>query len=567
MPALLFKPSPPSALRDEVSRQLSVLKGENWVRLGLTMFAYVLSTAFIPVWIALSCGVINLLADLVCVRDLGAYVRKGRTANYRRALVMVAVMEVAFCTSAGAVWMSQNEYAKAFAIGLVATTLIHVATVRSINLASGLVGLVSVTAVMVATAALYWLPSGQWHLFLVGLCATGGTLSYCATAVYATHTLHRATAEGRAEAQAANEAKGKFLAQISHELRTPLNAILGLSQTGQVRTSDPQLRDTLAVITDSARGLSVILDDILDMSALRMGQLPLRPAKASPHAVIDDTVTLFRPLALGCGTTILATLDATVPQWAIFDPNRFRQCLSNLISNAIKHTRSGKIRLAVRYAKGQLIVEISDTGPGIPPDRQCSIFEPFNQAASDVPGNGLGLAISRDLARQMQGDLVLQSTAPGRTVFCLSIGIAPAPIEADTALPAPTFPDLTGHKVLIVDDIATNRLVAASHLRLFRADLVEASSGLQALEQVRQGGISLVLLDVNMPGMDGNATLQAIRAQTAGLPHLPIIAMTALSPDADGMPTFLDAVDGLVTKPLTTEAMAMAITNALEQRE
>ncbi|MES2542621.1 MAG: ATP-binding protein, partial [Pseudomonadota bacterium] len=237
-----------------------------------------------------------------------------------------------------------------------------------------------------------------------------------------------------------------------------------------------------------------------------------------------------------------------VPPVVLIDSQRVRQCLGNLIGNALKHSTRGPVTVTVRHQRGRLQIDVADQGKGIPAAVQERVFEPFFRGSGDTPGVGLGLAISRAVARQMGGDLVLVPVAQG-TTFRLTVS---AP-EAEAAQATRGVADFRNRVILVVDDIATNRLVAAQLLVAAGARAVEAGSGPEALARLEQGGIDAVLLDLMMPGMDGQETLFRIREAHGR--RIPVVAMTAdvLSIRRDD--TLRERLDGFLPKPILPETL------------
>jgi two-component system, sensor histidine kinase len=242
----------------------------------------------------------------------------------------------------------------------------------------------------------------------------------------------------------------------------------------------------------------------------------------------------------------------------LIDGQRVRQCLGNLIGNALKHSSRGPVTVTVRYHRGRLQIDVADQGKGIPAALQERVFEPFFRGAGETPGVGLGLAISRAVARQMGGDLVLMPAAQG-TTFRLTI---PAP-EAEATQDARGLSDFRDRVILVVDDIATNRLVAAQLLLAAGARPVEAASGPEALARLEQGGIDAVLLDLMMPGMDGQETLFRIREAHGR--RIPVVAMTAdvLSIRRDD--TLRERLDGFLPKPILPETLREVLTQVMHR--
>jgi signal transduction histidine kinase len=549
-------------LHDELVRQHQVLSRKLLQRELLTIVAYALCCAFLPVWIPLLAWLAQTALENAGIHCLERFTLRGRKCHYILSIAALVVMECVISVNCGLIWLAPNAYGQPFSVGLIALSIIQLTTLRTIHLPFGLCGLAVICLGMVSIAAIDFVPGGQWIEFAMATTAILGGNAYCAMTMVASHSLHHASAMGKVDAQAANAAKERFLAQMSHELRTPLNAIIGLSQTERAQATSSRSRDNLAVITESAKGLSVILDDILDIAAIRAGKVMLRPTVASAGQTILAVANLFRPQAEARGLIFVPPQVDSLPPWARFDSNRLRQCLSNLLTNAIKHTPSGQIAVQVAYAASELRMDVSDSGPGIPADRQAKIFDPFNSAPSFVSGTGLGLSISRALARQMGGDLVLLSSGPTGSTFRLSLQIAPASPPHRPLSPA-ARPQLAGRRVLVVDDIASNRMVAASHLRLFGAEVVEAATGTEALDRLADGSIALVMLDKHMPQMDGLETLSAIRSLYRGTAAPPVMAMTASTGPAHEGDTFFAQVDGILSKPYTTEGLAAELLRLL----
>jgi two-component system, sensor histidine kinase len=342
-------------------------------------------------------------------------------------------------------------------------------------------------------------------------------------------------------------AKGRFLAQISHELRTPLNAVIGLGEI-EAAAATGASRQRLRTVVTSARDLAVMLDDAVDYSALTEGRVAVTPRAVAVRSELSANLLVFDLQARNQGRELLVTVEKDVPQILLIDSQRVRQCLGNVIGNALKHTSRGPVTVVVRYMRGRLVIDVADQGKGIPQALHEQVFEPFYRGSSETPGVGLGLSISRAVARQMGGDLVIVPTAQG-TTFRLTV-TAP---EADSAADRSGVADLRNCTILVVDDIATNRLVAAQLLIASGARVIEAASGPEALSRLAEGGINAVLLDLMMPGMDGNETLRHIR--TAYGRNVPVIAMTADVLAIRSDDALRAALDGFLPKPILPETL------------
>lgn len=569
-----WPPAPPRAdLVQEIARQAALLRREAPVRFPAMALAFAVSLLFLPLWIAAPCMMMVVLGEIVVALLDAAPERMVERWRHRLYIASAFLLEAAFVTPPAIMWHVDDPFVKAFAIGLMVCSMLHIAVIRSIHLPMAMAGGAAVAILSLGSNTLYWIPRNDLPaLALTTLCALVA-LTYSFGAIVLTNRLHRETAAGRAEAVAANATKDRFLAQMSHELRTPLNAILGMGHAELRRTADPVSRDRLGVLIRSAEGLSTILDDILDMSAVQQGRMPIRPQTANPRDEISSSVELFRPLIEEAGIALQVQLG-DLPAQARLDPQRLRQCLSNLLSNALKFTRSGRIRVEAAMVAGGprpiLRIEVSDTGDGIPPEQAEAIFEPFTRAGGtgrtgpQAPGNGLGLSISRALARQMGGDLQLLPPKGRGARFALTLAIEPAP-GAGAPAPAPRVEGgLAGHLVLVVDDIATNRLVAATYLQLFGIRTIECASGAAALQMLGQQPVDLVLLDMNMPGMDGLETFRRIRALDSPARLVPVVAMTADAMDDQRDGYLAAGLDGYIAKPVTPDRIASELLRALQ---
>ncbi|MDZ4136820.1 MAG: ATP-binding protein, partial [Paracoccaceae bacterium] len=505
--AATLLPRDPETLRDEIDRQIHLLALEAPVRAAAVTIAFGISLIFLPAWIVAPCAIVTLAAELYLYWLHSDPDRLINSAGfYRSALVAIFVVEACFALPPVLLWHVDDPYVKALAVGILAGAMMHLATVRAIHLPTGLAGAAALGLLVFVSNTVFWLRLGDYTaLALSSLCAVA-LLGYFTGALISNHRLHRESAVGRARAQAADAAKSLFLAQMSHELRTPMNAIMGMGHAELDRSTDPLSRERLSVLITAAEGLSTLLDDILDLSAVQEGRMPIRAHRAIPRDEITATVELFRPGITAAGLELTLELDANLTEAALFDSQRLRQCLSNLLSNALKHTRSGGVnvtaaRINTNRAEPMLWICVADTGPGVPAQMMPGLFRPFNTFPAQIDtlrtgqpgGNGLGLSIARALARQMGGDLVLMPPAPDApdgmalgACFILTLALADPPAAlADTAPPAPK-PCLAGKRVLVVDDIATNRLVAIAYLQKLGSSAVEATSGAQALSLLAQ---------------------------------------------------------------------------------
>jgi signal transduction histidine kinase/CheY-like chemotaxis protein len=545
-------------LRDELARQYRIIRGEYVFRLFLVAVAYGLCSLFVwPALMLLLLGV-ELVGEFVSQRLLRGLDPVRSPGSYLGFLFSLVPMEAAIIAAAGMVWLHDDPYAKAISVGIVMGALLHLSTVRSIHLTLGCIGMATAAMVVLIFNTYHWIVLGNWVGLAVSTATALVAFGYALTAMASNHRLHRTGVEATMAARAANVAQGRFLAQISHELRTPLNAVIGLGEIEAATATGPS-RQRLRTVVTSARDLAVMLDDAVDYSSLSEGRVTITPRPVAVRAELSANLLVFDLQARNQGRELMVTVERDVPTNLLIDSQRVRQCLGNLVSNALKHSSRGPVSVTVRYVRSRLVIDVADQGKGIPPALHEQVFEPFYRGSSETPGVGLGLSISRAVARQMSGDLVIVPTAQGAT-FRLTV-LAP---EAEAVGPKVGVADLRDRLILVVDDIATNRLVASQLLVASGARVIEAASGPEALERLAQGGIDVVLLDLMMPVMDGAETLQHIRAAYGN--RIPVIAMTAdvLAVRRDDQ--LRVALDGFLAKPILPEALREALGRVLPNR-
>jgi CheY-like chemotaxis protein len=391
----------------------------------------------------------------------------------------------------------------------------------------------------------------------------------------------RASAARKA-ALKANSAKSEFLANMSHEIRTPLNGIIGMAELLAATRLDAEQREMVSVIRNSSECLIAIVNNILDFSRIESGGMPLEPVAFDVRALSHGAVRLFAAQALTKGLELQSSVSPEIPATVLGDSLRIRQVLVNLLGNALKFTDTGVVRLEVcrtgdRAESSALLFRVTDTGTGIDPRAVENLFRPFTQADSAASrkygGIGLGLAISHRLVTLMGGSIGVESQ-PGRgsTFWFLLPMMAPeemAPEERPVCEPEPgaAGPILpasvpAGERVLIVEDNPVNQIVALRAVSSLGYAAEVVSGGAQALEAFGRDRFAAVLMDCQMPGMDGYHVAQEIRRREAlarSEARTPIIAMTANVAEGDSERCHTAGMDDYLTKPIRMAALSCAL--------
>jgi PAS domain S-box-containing protein len=393
--------------------------------------------------------------------------------------------------------------------------------------------------------------------------ADGGTV-WIIEDVTERRQFEQALARARDDAEAASRAKSAFLANTSHELRTPLNGIIGLARMANERWLDEKQRGAyLAQITDSAQSLAGIISDILDLSKIEAGRLQLEVTRFDLVELLRALEHTYQALAAARGLTLSFDIEPGLAEPVRGDPLRVRQIVTNYLSNAVKFTASGGVRVRAGRLPGGTVpgavrIEVIDTGAGIEPDALATLFKPFTQADQSTTrrygGTGLGLSICRELALLMGGDVGVESQ-PGQGACFWAV--LPLPMDTATLLPEPAPRDggsLEGLRVLMVEDNAVNMLVAVAMLEAWGVIVTQAADGREALAAVQRAhaaGVPFdgVLMDVQMPVMSGHEATRALRQMPAAR-GLPIVALTAAALVTERDEALRAGMDDFLTKPI-----------------
>ncbi|MCB1316573.1 MAG: response regulator [Leptospiraceae bacterium] len=402
---------------------------------------------------------------------------------------------------------------------------------------------------------------------------------------------HRELAVAHDRALEVSRLKSEFLATMSHEIRTPLNAVLGFTDL-LLKSNPPESQlQYLQIIQSRGIDLLTILNDTLDLSKIEAGKMDMAPMAVNLKELVDDVIRTMLPQAVARNLSLFCEMDADVPEHVLLDPVRVRQILMNLINNALKFTETGSISVHVDVGHPEMLpdaknlsedicilhIAVSDTGIGISPAKQSIIFDAFAQEDSSTTrrfgGTGLGLSICSSLIQLMRGRIWLQSEPGKGSTFELAVPVDMAATrDALTGLAATggqndATDEPVGLRILVVEDEPVNRLLAGKILENMGHHVSEASDGHTALQMIQHNVFDLILMDMEMPGIDGYETSVRIRMLELekNLARQPILAVTAHSSQETRERCLRAGMDGYLSKPIHIDALRTQMRATLER--
>jgi signal transduction histidine kinase/ActR/RegA family two-component response regulator len=380
-------------------------------------------------------------------------------------------------------------------------------------------------------------------------------------------------------AEASEKAKQLFLAKMSHEIRTPMNAILGFARLLEETLEGKEQRKYIHIIIKSGDDLLVILNDILDFSRMEAGKIVFESLPFNSRDIVETTVLMMEPKSKAKGVALNYNIDNSIPEVIVGDAVRLNQILLNLVSNAIKFTEKGEIRITVICLdenKESIRIDfgVKDTGIGIPLDKQERIFESFEQATNDTArrfgGSGLGLSIVKQLVKLQQGEIFINSTPGLGSDFHFRLSFLKFKEEITRVIPEPAemiIQDSKGIYVLIAEDNPINRLLAIKVLQKRGFETEVAENGLIALDKLEKNDFDIILMDLQMPEMDGYEASRKIRELNNHKRDIPIIAMTAHTIKGEYEHCIQIGIDDFISKPFDTKELYEKIFKLVRKRE
>ena len=539
-------------------------------RLVSIPFGMLLSIYYLDAWV-----IAVLLVLILVIEALGVVMIR----RMRRTITLLNTVAVASLAFLGAsvfamlpvlLWRVDAVTPQIMGLTMLMTGLLHTIMIRTTFLAFAVITAIPLVVALLVSVVGFLLRQEDPMDAIIGATMITTMVAYVGMGMRTTNTTRTGLLDLTRRAQAASDAKSRFLAVMSHEIRTPLNGILGMVQVLEEDARDEATVARVAVLGRCARSLKKIVDDILDHSKIEAGRVKLNVETVRILDEVRSVVELYRPLAELKGLALDVNAVGTLPERLDFDALRMRQVLGNLVANAVKFTQTGGVRVDLHAKESGRLgwtvrIDVVDSGPGLTDEQQIELFEDFSQvgasAGEGAEGTGLGLSIARELAQLMGGGLQVASSRGAGSTFTFTFSAAsaapapaPQPVEAEALLSG---------RALVVDDVASNRFVVRSLLRNHPIEVIEARDGIEALEQLGARAFDVVLLDMHMPRLDGAGTIGAMREAGGAVAATPVIMMTAdAMDDARERARRLGVVD-YIPKPVDRRALVSALSGVL----
>jgi len=534
------------------------------------------STALIWYGITTALGLLRSLVD----RPVGG--------APRLRLPVATVSCIAWAVAPLLVWFSDATHGEALAIGLLCAGFTLVFTQMRASPKEALIVSSPYSLVVLLIILSLWGQPGFWQLMavvpvlglamVIKLMITLMKDNEIAAVVGRQRELIADLKQARDQAQAANEAKSSFLGIISHELRTPMNGVLGAAQLLEARPIGEVERSYVSMIRTSGEGLLALLNDILDVTKMEAGRLDLRVRSTPTTEVWEQAVRICRAQAEARDLALDVDVRGDIPHSVVTDPLRIGQILTNLLGNAVKFTDVGTVRLTITgerlaHEEVRLSFAVTDTGPGISEADQARLFQPFTQVDTSstrrASGTGLGLAISRRLAHMLAGEITVASRPGEGATFTFG---APFPVEAWTGSNTPEMAaahseELVARRVLVVEDHPVNRLILSTWLTGQGHSVFTAENGEIALEMAAKQAFDVIVMDVNMPVMDGLTATRRIRGEAGPNRDTPIVILSASARPEDLEHGWAAGADSYVVKPVDFARLSHVLSQAGDGRD
>ncbi len=537
-----------------------------------------MSWAFVFVW-SIAALLVELIEGRVHLRILRRRLRLTRTDKIS-ATVMTGAVGVTRAVLFSYMFLEFHTGSRILAVILFFGMSVHYLRMfhGSCALFAAMIGPAMLVLVAGCFASL-WMLDG--NVVAAAVLVTAVFLSF-AQLMYGSRALHgnmRAVRQSKRHAQAvaeraakATRAKSEFLAVISHELRTPMNAMLGSVELMRRTNLDEAQAEHLGAVQDAGTMLMTLLNDLLDVSKIEAGAMKIEIIPVNIRQLAERMHLMWHARASDQGLALKLAIDEDVPSWVMSDAMRLRQVLFNLLSNALKFTRRGEV--CIRVSTGvddtggrTIVLSVSDTGMGIPEDVAVRLFRPFEQADSSTArrfgGTGLGLSICKGIAEALDGAISLKSEVDVGSTFTL---VFPLVETEDAGREAESFGDLEVSdvvRILVAEDHAANRRLIGALLQPLGYDIVMACDGREAVEKFEAEPFDVILMDMQMPEMDGVQATRAIRSKGQRGAAIPIVALTANATEGDRMRCMEAGMNDFLTKPLDPRALHATIVRSV----